>query len=227
MSKYFLSICVSLFFFTASAQDKSSLQGAWQREGATITFAGDFFSYVEFDQASKVFKGTRGGSWSLASGQLKETYEFDTWKPEQVGSSKSLKVALQGNQLMLGGQTFTRLDDGKPGQLHGAWLITGRMQEGEIRERKLGPRKTMKILSGTRFQWIAYNTETKEFRGTGGGSYTTENGKYVEHIEFFSRDSSRVGASLSFDFSLKEGKWHHQGKSSKGNPIYEIWSLRE
>nr|WP_299343463.1 hypothetical protein [Allomuricauda sp.] len=85
----------------------------------------------------------------------------------------------------------------------------------------------MKILSGTRFQWIAYNTETKEFMGTGGGTYTTENGKYVENIGFFSRDDSRVGASLSFDFELKDGDWHHSGKSSKGNPIYEIWSKRK
>ena len=25
---------------------------------------------------------------------------------------------------------------------------------------------------------------------------------------------------------LQEGKWHHSGKSSKGKPIYEIWSKR-
>ena len=85
----------------------------------------------------------------------------------------------------------------------------------------------MKILSGTRFQWIAYNTETKEFLGTGGGTYTTEAGKYTENIEFFSRDSSRVGASLSFDFSLENGDWRHKGKSSKGDPIDEVWTKRE
>ena len=85
----------------------------------------------------------------------------------------------------------------------------------------------MKILSGTRFQWIAYNTETKEFLGTGGGTYTTDNGKYTENIEFFSRDDSRVGASLEFDYEVKDGKWHHKGESSKGDPIYEIWSPYE
>ncbi|MBK8310764.1 MAG: hypothetical protein IPL04_07545 [Chitinophagaceae bacterium] len=54
--------------------------------------------------------------------------------------------------------------------------------------------------------------------------YTLKDGKYTETIEFFSRDSSRVGASLSFDYSLKEGVWIHQGLSSKGAPIYEEWS---
>ena len=60
----------------------------------------------------------------------------------------------------------------------------------------------MKILSGTRFQWIAYNTETKQFMGTGGGTYTTINGEYVENIEFFSRDDSKAGLSLKFNYCL-------------------------
>jgi hypothetical protein len=85
----------------------------------------------------------------------------------------------------------------------------------------------MKILSGTRFQWIAYNIETKEFFGTGGGTYTTVDGKYTENIAFFSRDNSRVGASLQFDFTLENGEWHHKGLSSKGDPIHEIWTRRE
>ena len=63
----------------------------------------------------------------------------------------------------------------------------------------------MKILSGSRFQWIAYNTETRQFMGTGGGTYLTANGKYIEQIEFFSRDNSRVGAKLDFEFKLDEG----------------------
>jgi len=78
---------------------------------------------------------------------------------------------------------------------------------GEERRRTPGVRKTMKILSGTRFQWIAYNTETKEFFGSGGGTYTTQDGKYTEKIEFFSRDNSRAGMSLQFDFSIQNGEW--------------------
>ena len=85
----------------------------------------------------------------------------------------------------------------------------------------------MKILSGTRFQWIAYNVETKQFSGTGGGTYTTRDGKYTESIEFFSRDNSRVGASLTFDFSLEDGRWRHKGLSSRGEPIDEVWTKRE
>jgi hypothetical protein len=93
-------------------------------------------------------------------------------------------------------------------------------------EMRPGARKTIKILSGTRFQWAAINSETGDFFGTGGGFYTFENGKYTEHIEFFSRDATRVGASLSFNGELKEGNWHHSGLSSKGDRIYEIWSRK-
>jgi hypothetical protein len=50
------------------------------------------------------------------------------------------------------------------------------------------------------------------------------NGVYTEVIEFFSRDASRVGAKLEFQGSVRDGDWHHLGLSSRGDPIYEIWS---
>jgi hypothetical protein len=63
--------------------------------------------------------------------------------------------------------------------------------------------------------------------GTGGGTYSTLDGEYTENIEFFSRDDTRVGFSLKFDFELIDGDWTHKGLSSKGDPIHEIWSIRE
>ena len=120
--------------------------------------------------------------------------------------------------------SYKRLDDGSA-PLTGVWHITGQMREGKIVPiHRTGTRKTLKILSGTRFQWAAIDPGTKEFFGTGGGTYQFVNGKYTEHIEFFSRDSNRVGASLSFDGRLENGEWNHSGLSSKGDKIYEIWS---
>ena len=160
---------------------------------------------------------------------MTEKVEFDTEKPDRVGTEVSFKVVITDDEISIVGSDskLTRLDNGQPGALHGAWLMSGRIRDGVTQSRDVNrPRKTMKILSGTRFQWIAYNTETKEFKGTGGGTYTTVDGVYTENIEFFSRDDSRVGASLNFDFELIEGAWHHSGKSSKGKPIHEIWSVR-
>ena len=172
--------------------------------------------------------GTKGGSYTLTDESIEFTYEFSTQDLGIVGKTEPKPYKLVENGLQLNGTTWTRVDDGNPGELFGAWLISGRKRDGEIVKRDTsGPRKTMKILSGTRFQWIAYNTETKEFLGTGGGTYTTIDGKYTENIGFFSRDDSRVGASLEFNYELKEGDWHHSGLSSKGDPIYEVWSKRK
>jgi hypothetical protein len=167
----------------------------------------------------------------LEGKNIVEKYEFNSADPAVVGTEKSVPIALNQRKLTAGesgkAQEWVQLDNGTPGQLSGAWLITGRMREGQMSKMTPGARRTMKILSGTRFQWIAYNVETKEFSGTGGGAYTTENGKYTENILFFSRDNSRVGASLQFEFAIEDGAWHHKGLSSKGDPIDELWTKRE
>ena len=214
----------------------TGLVGAWT---TTFTQGDTTFTQVSivdpayvsvsiFNEEEKVFYGTYGGSWILDGNQLALTFEFNTIAAEAVGTTQTSEIMLEDGRIRFAESelSWNRIDDGTPGELSGAWLITGRKRDGEIRSRTPGVRKTMKILSGTRFQWIAYNTETKEFRGTGGGTYTTIDGKYTETIEFFSRDGSRVGAVLPFDFSLEEGAWHHSGLSSKGQSIYEIWTLR-
>ena len=63
--------------------------------------------------------------------------------------------------------------------------------------------------------------------GTGGGTYSTVNGKYKENIEFFSRDDSKSGLKLEFDYEIIDGDWNHKGFSSKGDPLHEIWEKRQ
>ena len=177
------------------------------------------------------FIATIGGGWRADWTNFLLTYEYDSANPEQVGSVASMPYEINDDFLVFNGSKFwRRIDDNSDGALPGAWEIIGRRADGKMRDlssRRDGPRKTMKILSGTRFQWVAFNTETGEFSGTGGGTYTTnEAGKYVESIEFFSRDAKRVGQILSFDYALEDGDWVHRGKSSKGADLHEVWSLR-
>ena len=111
--------------------------------------------------------------------------------------------------------------------LKGKWVMSGRYNNGEFRTRNTDlPRKTMKILIDGFFQWIAFNTETFKFSGSGGGEYETLDGKYIEIIQYFSRDDSRVGAVLDFNYEIKNKDWYHSGLSSKGNPINEVWTIR-
>ncbi len=112
--------------------------------------------------------------------------------------------------------------------LDGKWLFATRGPDtGQERRGEANARKTMKFLIDGRFQWIAYHTETFRFSGTGGGHYTTDDGNYTEHIQYFSRDNSRVGAKLTFMYNINGDDWHHQGKNSRGEPMYEIWSRRK
>jgi hypothetical protein len=207
-----------------------NLTGAWSSSTDQIQsvwiMTANHFSITKYETDPAVFISTAGGSWATAGNHVVLNWEFDTSSPEKVGTQTNVNFLQSDDNIQWENTLWRRIDKGQPGALQGAWLITGREREGVISERVPGVRRTMKILSGTQFQWIAYNIETKEFFGTGGGSYQTVNGQYTEKIEYFSRDNSRVGAHLQFDFELQQGKWHHSGKSSKGKPIYEVWSKR-
>ncbi|MBL7870116.1 MAG: lipocalin-like domain-containing protein [Cyclobacteriaceae bacterium] len=227
---------ITLLLLCASLSIQSqNLEGAWQsgsdENHIVMIVAGKFFSAAVYNKKTGAYIGTCGGTWSIEKNHFIEVHEFNTMHPEWIGTEQKSEVKLKGNQLTFKTKDrtdeFSRLDNGTPGALSGAWLITGRVTDNGQQKMTPGARRTMKILSGTRFQWIAYNVDTKEFFGTGGGTYTTLDGKYTETIEVFSRDNSRVGANLEFDYSIKEGDWHHSGKSSKGDPINEIWSKRE
>lgn len=209
--------------------------GAWQTEAsshqATMICSEKFFSVARYDLNGKNFIGTHGGSYKIEGDEMIAQIEFHSQQPELVGTERRYRLHGSKGTLTLqdGGHQveWKRVDDGRPGRLAGAWLITGRVRNGQMAKMTPGARRTMKILSGTRFQWIAYNVETREFSGTGGGTYTTRDGKYTENIEFFSRDNGRVGASLVFDFSINQGQWRHSGLSSTGDPIDEVWTRRE
>ncbi len=227
-----ITLIVALLVIATNAIAQKELIGAWETGEDTRTVmivTDEFFSEAAFRENE--FISTAGGRWKTDGKNLIRTYEFNTANPDLVGKEISIPFEIKNDNLALsekeGKENWSRVDDGGPGKLAGAWLITGRMRDGEMRTSTPGARRTMKILSGTRFQWIAYNVESKEFSGTGGGTYTTEDGKYTENIEFFSRDNSRVGASLQFDFSIEDGQWRHSGKSSRGQPLDEVWTKRE
>lgn len=224
MIHLFISVATLLLTITLSEQD---FQGAWKSDDGIIIFSGNFFTYTAF--TDKEFQYTYGGSWETDGEIIVLTYEFHTKSPGKVGQTERIESSTNANSMEIGEIKFHRLDDGNPGKLCGTWLFTNRIRDGEMGTPRSqdNPRKTMKILSGTRFQWIAYNVDSKEFMGTGGGTYATVDGKYTENIDFFSRDNSRIGASLEFDYEIKGDDWHHKGLSSRGDPIYEIWSRRK
>ena len=194
--------------------------------------ADGYFTAADYNLSRKEFIGTYGGTYTAENGRLTEKLEYSTQDSTIVGSSQVYTFSINGKTLLLKGtrdgkpvtETWERLDAGSS-PMAGAWRIRERETEpGKMTVMQRGSRKTIKWLSDKRFQWAAINTETKQFFGTGGGTYTVKDGKYTENIEYFSRDPKRVGMSITFDYELKNGDWHHRGLSTTGNKIYEIWA---
>ena len=229
---------VIFLIFSINNVNGQKLIGAWERIhssengvqlSSVVIFSKSYQSISTYELESGKFVSSNGGSWNLDGNMMSEIIEYDTQNPKRVGEKIQFEIYIKENELSIVGSDmiFKRIDSGKPGKLQGAWLMSGRVRDGKKQLRDVSiPRKTMKILSGTRFQWIAYNTQTKQFMGTGGGTYTTINGEYKESIDFFSRDDSKVGIELKFDYDIIDDEWNHQGFSSKGDPLHEIWVKR-
>lgn len=239
ISRFFMTTLRILFLFifllpclrAEEPATGTAMVGAWRINGAperVMIITPHYWAQTIFDRDKGEFVRTLGGS-SRTHGDLAEgRIDFDSQAPDSVGQQFQVRVHVSGDRLTVhqedgNEETWIRIDRGDKA-LTGTWRISGRLADGEIKDMPLGPRRTLKILSGTRFQWIAMNTETGEFFGTGGGTYSYQDGKYIEQIEFFSRDKSRVGAKLDFEAEVKDDTWHHRGRTSRGEPLHEIWT---
>jgi hypothetical protein len=242
--KYYFSFSVIALFlistviFQNNRSTNSDLEGAWtadmtDQDGNEMTsmvmIKDNFLVETIYNLEERKFYYTFGGSYELMDKKLAIDVDFSTMDVYKVGDTVSFLIEIKDDKMYFDGvdTPWKRIDNGTESEMSRTWFFAGRYRDGELSRRALSARKTMKMLTGTRFQWIAYNDETGQFSGTGGGNFTTVDGKYTENIEFFSRDSSRVGASLSFDYELIDGEWHHSGFSSKGDPMHEIWAPYE
>lgn len=228
-------LAITLFSsFNKHTSSNHTVIGAWITEKDqlqhVLLVTNKHYSYTVYDLAGKKFQHTEGGTYALEGNTLKTVLEFNSTDKTAVGKKASLTIKPAEKELTIdlpnSGSKWKRIDNGG-GELNATWRITGREQDGKMNTIQPSARKTIKIITGNRFQWAAINTATGEFFGTGGGTYTFKDGRYTEQIDFFSRDGSRVGMSLSFEGKVEGNQWHHRGKSSKGDPIYEIWSKED
>jgi hypothetical protein len=206
----FLGLTTSSLF----AQQYESKEG---RLTTIVQIMDGYYTEVVFEENPPKFMSARGGFISNNTPNPLVNLEYNSLFEQDSLTTISLAAL----------DAFVIVAE-KPQALDGQWLMGGRMRNGEISYRDTsGPRKTLKVLFNGHFQWMAFNTDTFAFMGTGGGNYSSVDGIYKEEIKFFSRDDSRVGAILPFNYELISGEWHHKGKSSKGGPIHEIWIQRE
>lgn len=189
----------------------------------------NYMVHTIYDSGPIDFLESRGGFYKVEGDSLTIALEFNS-NYEGDGEKMHRAAISYGDGSLVFNGDHQRKYARQPSthqDLDGRWLFATRGPDtGQERRGDENPRKTLKILLDGYFQWIAYNTETMSFSGTGGGRYTAADGTYTEIIQFFSRDSQRVGAELQFQYEVSGDDWHHRGTNSRGEPMYEIWSRR-
>ncbi|MFC2185879.1 membrane or secreted protein [Fulvivirgaceae bacterium LMO-SS25] len=226
---------------TEEVADAPNIQGAWKlqstngvaEENEVVAIVSPSFTAFSVGAAETgAFIAAGGGFYNFDNGKLNVEVAFDTEDSTMVGTTIAYDYSLDGNTFttMHDGNTYvySKIDDSVT-DLTGNWRMLGRPNaDGVLEERRpVGDRVTIKILSGTRFQWAAINTGTKQFLGTGAGTYTIEDSTYTEHITVFSRNNDRVGAVLPFNYRIQDGDWYHSGNNSSGEPMAEVWARYE
>jgi len=228
--KYLLFIICFAINSNTSAQISSGIYiSDLENVRHELKMTDDYMIHTIYEKDPARFIKTTGGFYEANGSEINVKLEFNSNHEADGVTDLNIPFAIKGDQLVLGTNpklTFNHVESMNQ-DLDGQWLFATRGPDtGQERRGESNTRKTLKYLQDNRFQWIAYDTEGMQFKGTGGGSYSAENGTYTEVIEFFSRDNSRVGASLEFKYELKGDDWHHTGNNSKGEPMYEIWAKR-
>tara|TARA_A200000113_G_scaffold225663_1_gene247328 strand:+ start:2982 stop:3647 length:666 start_codon:yes stop_codon:yes gene_type:complete len=176
----------------------------------------EYFVKTQFTSNPNQFIKTLGGFYKKRGNELLVALEFNS--NFYKDSLKNIVINNHDQWQKISKSTLP---------LQGKWLMAGRVKGDQEQRRDITrARKTMKILVDGYFQWIAFNTASFSFHGTGGGSYSAADGTYTESIDYFSRDNNKVGISLGFEYAKKGMDWHHKGFSSKGDPLHEIWTYR-
>ena len=227
-----LLVC-ALFVHPFFVQAQKSIEGSWSNSQGDVStwilVTDQIISVTQFETSSHKLLATYGGTYRLKGKELEIRQEWNSQDSLQVGQLKKITFQKKKGQIQLEQQVFSQMDKGESGKMKGAWIIVGNFS-GDVLSRRPNPffpRRTMKIHTGNAFQWIAYNVQTKQFFGTGGGYYSTQGNTYTEEIVFFTKASSSIGKKLPFEFQIQDGIWRHKGQKSTGGPMDEAWSRRE
>lgn len=203
-------------------------KGAWKSQEptgstSTLIMTDDYMIIASYSVLNKSYERTEGGPFTIQGDQMTYTPEFNPSDTAKVGIPIVYTVTMKEGILTLKydeAMVWMKIDDGGNSAFTGAWKVS---ETGDLKSQLTGTRKAVKLVSGTRFQWIVFDTVEKTFYKTGGGTYNFKNGKYTERIEFLSSDNNRVGTTQIFDSKLDNGVWDYKGINTAGKPIHEVW----
>ncbi|GAB1307462.1 hypothetical protein KH5_01450 [Urechidicola sp. KH5] len=144
MKQFILSLITFFSFISFHAQE---IVGAWEKtfheeevtlKNIVIVSAEGYQVSTWYDADTGEFKGTNGGAWSQEGNTITEVVEFDKEDSNVVGTSVSFDIAIKEDELRIIGTddlVWKRIDNGTPGDLNVAWLMSGRKRDGKIQTR--------------------------------------------------------------------------------------------
>ena len=237
MNNKIILFLVFAFAYTANSQ---SLNGAWkliEKDGVAVDYemiklhSDLYFTYAAYHKSTGEFIEAGGGTYQYEFFNYKENYEIDSTNPERSGTTTSYKAIMEGENLRITNlstgevQKWLKIDEADNKLMATCWRIHKKQDEGDPDWRRIeyAPRKTLKLLTNHRYQVLALNSETGKFVGSSGGTWTSNDQNYIEHIEFFSKDPSNVGRELSFYKKIDHDLWHHSGRDTQGQVLMEKW----
>lgn len=82
----------------------------------------------------------------------------------------------------------------------------------------------IKMMTGTHFVWVSYQSGDGRVQGTGGGTYTLKDGTYIERVEFGGGNVRELrGQDHVFTLDLRGDRLEQTGQLSTGFKIAEVW----
>jgi hypothetical protein len=106
----------------------------------------------------------------------------------------------------------------KKSRLDGVWeLVSGQPLPQGTRD--------IKMISGGRFIFVAYDAERGKPLYTGGGTYSLNGSSYTEHMDFASDEiaTNLIGKEQRFSVKVDGDTFTQSGTLSNGKALSEIW----
>ena len=98
-------------------------------------------------------------------------------------------------------------------KLDGAFIITGGQHGDKILSRAdIEKQKIIKVFKNGYWICAYFGDPNQPFNGTCGGTYKTEKGKYIETIDYYSWDSTAVGKTYFYNYTLNKNSYVQDGK---------------
>ncbi len=226
-----ITVLIMFTIGAGSAWSSELILGAWGSTstgdgGETIQLVVIFTRQHQvaawFDADSGKLQSTNGGTWSRDGNIVTETVEFDSNRPERVGTSISFEIDLSDDVLSLieFDMRMDRIKQPVTSDLAGAWQLAQRDDATGVSE------KTVRLMWAGRYQWIKFNPSTGQMLETRGGHYSGGDGRYSETVDFHSMDVEPKSESSEYDSERSHAMWFLTNIEDPGESRLQAWRPR-